>query len=557
MNFIRLSALAGFCFFGAGSIAIAAPAPVLNCAPGSSASTVISVAANDIASLELTNEAGSSVGFYATLASNSTTGILEISGGARILGFPATTSKVVSDVMGPMTFLMLHSTNEPVSVTVVCNPGSKIGDALAQSVGTDATSLSMVRESSHRQLLDLVHQTLNFTRLLSSKSFDDEVAVIQNMTGSQASREAVLDDVFGYEIFINATMLGYYLDILKSLEPSDPKWHGANDAVVKQRARLTGIMDKLEQARTLNQQFAYSATTPQSAAVSAIDRAAGAANTVQNTFNLLGYGPTGGFEGNAVLGRGDNWIVTASAVGAISQGRIAGGDLNSLSGRGTLNIITNLAPGLGVGLGLGVGATSAKAGGLDDQSYQFAADFLVAYELSRFLSLTGGVGYELSAHNYTQAGATGSVSSHLFSADIGLSGRTNFAEFTLTPSFDVGFSHESQAAVTLTDGAIINGFERTGGKATVGAKFSQVHFILTGTGAYSVEPVVGLDANLSLAHVTPTGGASSTSVGLGAGVSAGVNLGFDGGLKASLMTRLSRSGETTGASVTGKLSASF
>src|SRR5690606_17020399 len=93
-----------------------------------------------------------------------------------------------------------------------------------------------------------------------------------------------------------------------------------------------------------------------STAVNAINRAAGAADVVQGSFNVLGYGPTGGFSSSATLARGQNWLLEASAFGAISQTDASAGDTVSISGRGTINLVGSLAPNLAAGLSLGIGA---------------------------------------------------------------------------------------------------------------------------------------------------------------------------------------------------------
>src|SRR5690606_3797034 len=86
-----------------------------------------------------------------------------------------------------------------------------------------------------------------------------------------------------------------------------------------------------------------------SPAVAAINRAVGD-DFVNGTFNMLGYGPSGQFDSSAVLAQGRNWKLIASAFGAISQTSLATGDIRSLSGRGTINLITSPSAGLGLGL---------------------------------------------------------------------------------------------------------------------------------------------------------------------------------------------------------------
>ncbi|ODT83636.1 MAG: hypothetical protein ABS76_01565 [Pelagibacterium sp. SCN 64-44] len=289
----------------------------------------------------------------------------------------------------------------------------------------------------------------------------------------------------------------------------------------------------------------------------AIDRATAAADTVRNTFNVLGYGPTGGFEGSVELARGDNWVASLAATGAISQTALAAGDMAALSGRGTINIAAALAPNLSAGLGLGLGMTSQRSATLEDQAYHYSAEMILVSRIAPLLDLSGGASFELTSHNYTVGTGTGSGLGYLYSGNIGLSGKVLLRELVLTPSLNLEVSRETQAAIALSNGVVVPGFDRTGGKATVGGEISRTYYVEGASGFVAVTPRAGADVSLSLSHLAPDGGAQSTNWGLGVGVLAGLGMRFENGLGVDLSTRVKRAGETIGASVSGRISASF
>lgn len=311
-----------------------------------------------------------------------------------------------------------------------------------------------------------------------------------------------------------------------------------------------------EVARSANTRAYWGAPEPTSAE-QAINRAVAASNVVQSSFNLLGYGPAGGFESEVLLASGENWEVSASVVGAVSQTDFAAGAQRSLSGRGTINIVGGLAPGLAAGLGLGFGVTSDDGATLDDQAQHFVADLLMSYAVTPSLSLDGGVGLEITNHNYTQGAGAGSGLSYLYSGNVGLSGSMDVGAFAFAPSIKLSSSHASQQAITLSNGTVVPGFEKTSGTVTAGGVISHSYVVSGANSAMLVTPSLGADLQLTLAHLVPTSGATTTTWSVGAGATAGIGMEFEGGLNLDFSARVSRTGDTTGASLSGKVGAAF
>lgn len=553
-NFMALAATFGL-FLGMPATVQAAAPPTLVCTPGSSGSESISVKAGAIfESVQVTNAAGSTVGIHATLTNPAGTGSLHYSLGTKVLTFPTVTSTTITTPLSA-EFLLVESPDSDVMVTLTCNPSSTTSQIFEEIAGNPSTSLAMVREQAQRILIKSVRKYTSSTMVASYK-YDHIFNVLDMWLYTEEERLIVLNIV--YEEALNNLLKKRRHYLLGVRRPGI-----SSDLLVEYYSEIEKLDAQIEQlavdydaARMVNTR-AYWAGAETTSAEMAISRAVAASDVMRNSFSLLGYGPTGGFESDVLLASGDNWEISASIVGAVSQTDFAAGAQRSLSGRGTINIVGELAPSLAAGLGLGFGVTSQDGQTLDDHSQHYAADLIISYQLAPRLSLDGGVNFEITNHNYTQGAGSGSGLSYLYGGNIGLGGSTELGEFTFSPTVNLAVDRATQQAITLSDGAIMPGFEETSGTASVGGEFSRQYTVAASSGPIIIEPRVGLDASLTLAHTIPTTGAASTAWSLGAGVSAGVGVKFLDGLNLDLGARLSRTGETIGASATGKVGATF
>lgn len=109
----------------------------------------------------------------------------------------------------------------------------------------------------------------------------------------------------------------------------------------------------------------------------------------------------------------------------------------------------------------------------------------------------------------------------------------------------------------MSDGSTLAGFDRTTGRVTIGGALSRDLRWDTANSTIIVTPSLGADTSLSFTDKTTTTGVSTTSTLLGLGITAGVAFQLESGLDLSLSGRLTRAGETTGASLTGSMSAGF
>jgi hypothetical protein len=544
----------------------------LACTAGSTGSTTFNAASGDTKTYSVSNAAGSTISFTATLTNSAGTGRLHQSGGSDILTFPSNLSAKISTELADPTWFVLEASGTDVTVSVVCNPGG--AQSTSEAAGDSASSTSIVRQVTQETLRDLASQLLVTTQLHDANlasgeyteqhrtaAFDFAVTFLGRdrslvegiLSSSKGSDYALLlflaakyaDEIYKSSLSSSRITYALFLNLMRVVESVENSFLRENPDIASRSAPVA------------NASSAYFDFPSDSSAVAAINRAAGASKVVEGSFNVLGYGPNGGFSGDAVLGRGDNWVVGASVVGAISQADASAGGAKSVSGRGTINFVGALAPNLVAGLGLSIGATSEQGSFVDDAAYHYAANALVTHSLAPSLSMSGRVGYELTNHNYSRGTAKGDAFSHLFSAGLGIKGDVDMAAFMLTPTLDVDLVHERSDAVTLSDGTALTGFDRTTGKATVGGTVSRDYLWDTQTGFIVITPSVGADASLSLTGKTTTAGVSSSSVDYGLGLSAGVGFAYQSGLELSLSTRVVRSRDTLGASVRGTLSSLF
>lgn len=561
------AAIAAFALANSTSMALAVGYS-LDCTAGSIASEVVTLPAYDFTTIVFSNGAGSSASFSATLSYPASGGGLEISGGTTILIFSSKLTETITTPVAAGTFLILETAGADVTLTMVCNPGSGAAQTVSDLGQNPATSAAIVRDSVPTFLKNFVRRASS-GKEITVQQYQEKIQFAVDRLGMDESllEEMLNDSRFSYNVFNNIAWLMSYQNEF----PASGLITGADDVATypeyvinhlnklkdeeikfSQRGPMT--VDDLARRRRYSY-FADAGST--SSAVAAIDESMGIDDIVQGSFNMLGYGPMGRFSGDAVLGEGENWWVIASANGAISQTSGATGDSRSISGRGTINIVTSLTPNLGAGLAFSLGATSDTSPGMDDRAYHYAANGVLSYRLSSVLTMTGQLGYELTSHNYDNGVGTGSGISHYYNVGVGLEGDVDMVEFKLTPRLDVELVHESAGSVTLSDATVLDGFDRTTGKAIVGGQVSRDYYWMTGDSEIIVTPSLGADASLSHSQKTTAAGVASLSTGLGVGLSAGVGFGFEGGLDISLSTRVTRAGDTTGASLTGGVGGNF
>lgn len=325
--------------------------------------------------------------------------------------FPGTTAATITSAYTAMTFLMLVADTNDIIVTATCNPGNG-GQTASDQSQNPASSTSQTRDAEREFLEDLAAEMAQ-----SAQQKETLISYVAARLGWDRQRlEAIYD--YQYEaaprrVKVVSTTLGWIQLWGKDLD--NPNYNGTPAAIDQLHDSIRQAeQDLLEaEAHFQNSQggaLGYAAA-PTSSAVAAINRAAGD-SFVQGTFNALGYGPNGRFDTSAELARGDNWRIVASANGAISQTSLAVGNTNSISGRGTINLVVSPATNLGLGLALGLGATSEDGAGLDDTAYHYSATGTASYMLAPNLTTRGTLGYELTSHNYTVGAATGNSMSH-------------------------------------------------------------------------------------------------------------------------------------------------
>jgi|GEM_PF-3940609 hypothetical protein len=567
----RLAAISAALIFASTGAALAAPPEQLFCAAGVSGSKTFSVTAGDTASLEISNEAGSTIALSASLSNPAGTGFAGFSGGAKLMTFPGQTTATITAAYSALTFLWLESPDSNVTVTATCNPASAADQSVSEQGQNPASSTSVVRSEARDHFNGIVEKFLfDETYYIRSGDWGSYITAHIDFAVSFLGKDrSLVEAMFAVD---NENVYLYHLKQAVRIA-SGIQW---NNNLADSPLAYGSFLKHTEAMEELEQEFlksdlggsvssvrvagvnAYAGSqASSSSAVSAINHVAGASDIVQGSFNLLGYGPTGGFSGSAVLGRGDNWLVEASAFGAISQSNAASGGTVSISGRGTINLVGSLAPNLAAGLSLGIGATSEDGPVVDDAASHYAVDAMLAYRLAPNLSMSGNLGYELTSHNYSNSTGKGSVLSHLYSAGWGIEGKVEMNEFTLTPKLGVDVVRENAAAVTLSDGTTLAGFDRTTGKVTVGGVLSRDFLWDAQNSTIVVTPSLGADTSLSFTEKKTTAGVSSSSTLLGLGLTAGLAFALESGLDLSLSGRLTHAGNTTGAGLTGSLSAGF
>jgi hypothetical protein len=539
-----------------------------DCTVGGSGTYTLNATAGGSDHVVLTNEAGAKISVAASVGNPAESGSLFFSPGSTVLTFPTGTSAQISDAVSGVN-LMLLANDGPVTVTLTCNPGAP-APAATPSEPSPATSTNMVREAAKVNFADIARRLSDEAHGggWSEKSARHDIY-------HDALREFAITfmgrDPDFFDAILASEFRNSYTGILNVLAADAEEIYGRSDLTGPQKAALFGgkarIFESIErQFLQANPQFAgispsvnmYAAVPAiNSTAVNAINRAAGAADVVQGSFNVLGYGPTGGFSSSATLARGQNWLLEASAFGAISQTDASAGDTVSISGRGTINLVGSLAPNVTAGLSLGIGATSEDGPVVDDAASHYAVDAMLAYRLAPNLTMNGNLGYELTNHNYSNSTGKGSVLSHLYSAGWGMEGKVNMNDLTLTPTLGVEVVRENAAAVTLSDGTTLDGFDRTTGKFTIGGALSRDFLWDTQDSTVVVTPSLGADTSLSFTDKKTSAGVSSSSTLLGLGLTAGLAFELESGLDLSVSARVTHAGNTTGAGLTGSLSAGF
>lgn len=192
---VAISATLGLLMSLSTTSAVQAAPPALSCTPGSTNSASISVLAGAVfQSIEVTNAAGSTVGFYATLSNPSGTGNLRYSLGTHVLTFPTSKSTTINTPLNA-EFLLLESPDSDVTLNVVCNPGSGTAQAVEEVAGNPSTSLAMVRQQS----LDILRESIQkYTRLDVFISYEeDSIFMISSLDRySERDRLHILDGVY-------------------------------------------------------------------------------------------------------------------------------------------------------------------------------------------------------------------------------------------------------------------------------------------------------------------------------------------------------------------------
>lgn len=552
-NLVTLVAMATLMPFTLGvGTAFALPHPAVNCDIGSTDEITFTVAANSADTVEVSNTSGSTIGIYAAFADpDSVSGSVSISGGATLITFPSNSSATITHALPSPTYILIQPFGSDVTVQLTCNPGSGSGNILQSTTGAAAYASNMTRQQQRDALFNTLSGLDNV-----KKRDADHASGLYGL--SEAEREQLIVSALGAQIYGFMDLLAY----LYTIDPdSESNPFGSRALLERYIKFIEGCVQSLignyESTLVLNSLFAYAPQLrPASSALDAIDNAAGS-NVVSHTFNLLGYGANGGVGSGAVISSGNDWSVSTHTSAAISQTRQAGGSVDAASGRTSINAVGSLNETTAMGLGVTVGATSEWGQAVSNMAWHYGLDVLVMHSIAPNLTLTGGVGYELTSHNLTEAGGTGSVSSNLYTANIGLTGSTRWRQYKLTPTFEVAVDHENMASVTLPGGTVVPGFERTTGRATVGTQISEMYVLTGENGIMVVTPRAGADASLSLSHREETGRTATTSFGYGLGLSGGVELAFESGLVFDLTTRVNASADTIGASVTGKLTGKF
>src|SRR5215217_5795146 len=294
----------------------------LDCTAGSSASEVVTLGMHDATSIAFSNGAGSTASFSAVLSSSIGQGSLEVSGGQTILEFPNQLTGTITTPVASGTFLFLQTISTTVTVTIVCNPGS--GAQTVREQGQNpATSTAIVRDSVPTFLKNFVRRLSN-GRELTLQQYQDRIQFAVDRLGMDESLlDAMLNDSrFSYNVINNIGWLMSYGNHF----PASGLITGADDVatypeyVVDYLGKLKAEEIKFNQRGPMTnadlakqQRYSYFAdAASNSSAVAAIDQSMGLDGVVQGSFNMLGYGPTGQFSGEALLGQGENWWVIAT-----------------------------------------------------------------------------------------------------------------------------------------------------------------------------------------------------------------------------------------------------
>ncbi len=283
-------------------------------------------------------------------------------------------------------------------------------------------------------------------------------------------------------------------------------------------------------------------------------RATEALKAIDGTFALLGYGPNGGLAGDALIARGEDWLVKGIVRASISQGDVSGGTLTETDGRASLLLQGRLPGDQRYAVSVTGGLGKADAPGQSDRSRRLRVDGAYALPLTDAVDLILGANWGAAAHDVDLGSATGNYAEQMTSASFALRGEQDFGGLTLAPLLTGNIGYEWLPDFTDSAATAHAGGQALLASIEAGARLSWR--IDTGAGP-SISPFFG--ATLSAYHQSyaENGGATTTSDGIGGELTLGIREELGGNAEAGLTGTLGRHGSTGAASISGSLSGRF
>ena len=282
-----------------------------------------------------------------------------------------------------------------------------------------------------------------------------------------------------------------------------------------------------------------------------------ALKAIDGTFSILGYGPDATLNGDRILAIGDDWFIKGLVKANYAESDVTGGKFTQTNGQASVLMQKRFDNGQRLAAALTGGLGHASIPDQSDDSQSFIVDLAYAMPLSSTLSLIAGGNWGLANHDVEISGATASYVEQMMSGSVTLRGEQSYGAVTLVPTLTGNIGYSKTPDFTDSASTSYAGGNTFIASANAGLTMSYDFVVEGPSGLQIVSPFIG--GKLTAAHYAyeENGGDTAKSDTVGAEMSLGLKSHFPNGATAGLEGRLGRQGDTTSASITGSLSASF
>ncbi len=286
-------------------------------------------------------------------------------------------------------------------------------------------------------------------------------------------------------------------------------------------------------------------------------RAQDALKAIDGTFSFLGYGPDATLNGDRILAIGDDWFIKGLVKANYAESDVTGGKFTQTNGQASVLMQKRFDNGQRLAVALTGGLGHASIPDQSDDSQSLIVDLAYAMPLTSTLSLITGANWGMANHDVEIKKETGSYVEQMVSGSVTLRGEQSYGAVTLVPTLTGNIGYSDTPDFTDSAANSYAGGNTFIASANAGLTVSYDFVVEGPSGSQIVSPFVG--GKLTAAHYTyeQNGGDTTKSDNVGGEMSLGLKSRFPNGATAGLEGRLGRQGDTTSASLTGSLSASF